>query len=57
MIDKCEDGMFVLNCDICGEQSTKAFYEFMDTVNYRKFTGWTSQKVNGEWEDVCPECQ
>ena len=46
-----------LVCDICGESAGRVFMAFTDAVNYKKPNGWKSQKRDGEWEDVCPECQ
>jgi len=56
MINKFGD-IYILNCDICGEEALEIFDDFYDTVQYKKDNGWKSQKRNGEWEDVCPECQ
>jgi L-rhamnose mutarotase len=50
-------GMYHLFCDVCGEKLFKVFHEFQDAVNYKKQNGWKSQRRNGEWEDVCPDCQ
>ena len=44
--------VYALQCDICGEGAS-----FNDAVQYKKDEGWKSQKHNGEWEDICPECQ
>lgn len=51
-----KDG-FVLMCDCCWEEAPERFSEFYDAVEYKKSEGWKSQKRNGEWEDVCPDCQ
>ena len=56
MIEK-SGGQFILYCDICGEESDGAFDDFYEAVDYKKDSGWKSQKHNGQWEDVCPECQ
>ncbi len=52
-----EGGMYSLYCDICGESASESFFEFIDAVQYKRREGWKSQKRNGEWEDVCLECQ
>lgn len=52
-----EGGSYSLYCDICGEKADKTFFEFQNAVDYKKSNGWKSQRHNGEWEDVCPECQ
>lgn len=55
MIDKgC--GFHSLTCDVCGEDASEEFFEFSDAVNHKRSEGWKSQKKNGEWQDVCPDC-
>lgn len=49
-------GVYRLICDICGEEVNEKFTELQDAVNYRKGSDWKSQKRNGEWLDVCPDC-
>ena len=56
MIDRtC--GSYDLTCDVCGEDAGEVFDDFYEAVQFKKDNGWKSQKKNGEWEDVCPECQ
>ena len=51
-------GHFVLVCDVCQESaSCESFAEFDGAVKYKKIMGWKSQRTNGQWEDVCPDCQ
>ena len=56
MIDK-QHGSYILVCDICGEVVDVPFDDFYDAVQFKKDNGWKSRKVNGEWKDICPECQ
>lgn len=56
MIDK-NHGKYNLICDICGEMAEEEFDDFMEAVDYKKQNGWKSQKVSGNWQDVCPECR
>jgi len=56
MIDK-QRGRYHLVCDICGEEAEEGFDDFYEAVEYKKTEGWKSQKRNGQWEDVCPDCQ
>lgn len=49
--------VYILICDICGDEAPEDFSEFDDAVEYKKEEGWKSQNYRGEWEDVCPECQ
>ena len=56
MIDR-EGGFYYLICDVCGREAPTSFYEFPEAVHYKKAEGWRSRRRNGEWEDVCPNCQ
>jgi len=56
MIDKI-GGKYALVCDICSEGAMQKFDDFWDAVRFKRDNGWKSQKRNGEWQDVCPECQ
>lgn len=56
MIDR-QGGFFHLTCDVCQQEAGEAFFEFDEAVQHKKDNGWRSQRRNGEWEDVCPECQ
>jgi len=47
---------FIPTCDICGEELSPE-WDFYDAVNAKKLAGWKSHKVDGQWEDVCCECQ
>ena len=56
MIDKVGD-VYILTCDICGEEEDEDFGYFYDAVEYKSKMGWKSQRNSaGHWEDVCPEC-
>jgi len=48
---------FSLYCNICGEEVNEVFDDFYDVVDYKKKNKWRSQLKNGEWEDICPNCQ
>lgn len=56
MIDR-SCGFYNLYCDVCGVEADDSFFEFYEAVEYKKSEGWKSQKRNGQWEDVCPDCQ
>ncbi|MTI95210.1 MAG: hypothetical protein FH749_06935 [Firmicutes bacterium] len=49
--------VYFLTCDVCGEEPPEIFNDFDDAVDYKKANGWQSKKRNGEWEDICPDCQ
>jgi hypothetical protein len=55
-IDKFS-GIYILTYDICGKDAPETFDDFYNAVQYKKDNGWESQKCDGQWEDVCPECQ
>lgn len=48
--------MFIPTCDICGAQLHEQYY-FTDAVEEKKNAGWHSKKIDGEWIDMCPDCQ
>lgn len=58
MIDK-NGRMFLLICDVCGEEADKQFFDFYDAVEYKKDkdNGWISRKTDDGWQDICPECK
>ncbi len=56
MIDK-NHGFYNLTCDICDEEADEVFSDFDEAVDYKKANSWKSQKINGVWQDVCPNCQ
>lgn len=43
-------------CDYCGEQLAGE-ESFDDAVRAKREAGWKCRKVNGEWEDICLDCQ
>jgi hypothetical protein len=57
MIEKLDDGDFVLSCDNCGDM--EVFDTFQDAVDYKKDrdNGWrTIKDKNNDWCDLCPAC-
>ena len=53
------NSFYILECDVCGaEAEGESFFDFYDAVAWKKDKDnrWISRKVNGVWEDVCPEC-
>lgn len=53
------DGRYVYIpiCDICGDELFGQD-EFGNAVERKKLNGWKSRKdENGDWIDICPECQ
>lgn len=55
MIDR-EYNKFRLVCDVCGNEET-GFDYFDEAVEAKKELGWVSRRVNGEYQDICPDCQ
>ena len=47
----------VLYCDGYKCKARIVCDEFNDAVDYKKSNGWRSRKVDGEWVDLCPDCQ
>lgn len=46
---------FTLCCDRC--PATLGPYDFFDeAVEARKAHGWKAVRIQGEWEDRCPDC-
>lgn len=50
------NGAYIPTCDFCGAELAEE-YDFYDAVETKKVAGWKAQKINGCWEDVCPDCQ
>ena len=48
---------YFLACDNCGKEYEVPFDDFHEAVEAKKEDGWKSKKINGEWEDWCPDCQ
>ena len=57
-IEKFGRDEYILSCDICDEDCDEVFDEFYDAVYYKKDDSneWTSRKIDGEWNDLCPSC-
>lgn len=47
---------YQLICDCCGRE-VKYFNDFMEAVQYKKDNNWQSKKFDGQWTDMCPDCQ
>lgn len=43
-------------CDICGEWEP-IDGTLRETLERLEYDGWTKKKVNGEWENYCPNCR
>lgn len=49
-------GSYRYYCDHCGKYSPEGVSR--DEAEQRRIdAGWIRRKVNGKWEDICPECQ
>ena len=44
MIEHRFNGLYVLTCDICGEEVAEAFEDFSEAVQYKKDEGWKNLK-------------
>ena len=57
MIEK-EYGEYILICDVCGDATAgEGWQTFQEAVQHKRDNGWRWRKIDGEWEDICPECQ
>lgn len=43
-------------CDCCGIELDEE-YTFNDAVDAMKADGWKIIKKDGEWQNICPDCQ
>ena len=50
-------GLHVASCDICHEAKLDGEHDFYDAVRAKKAAGWKSKKIDGEWHDICCDCQ
>ena len=58
-IVKDRDGrktVYIATCDLCGAELPPESL-WIETVEAKKANGWRSRKIDGEWEDICPDCQ
>lgn len=53
---KGQTRVYIPTCDICGTQLS-AQYVWPDAVAAEKNAGWKSKKIDGEWMDLCQDCQ
>lgn len=47
---------YTIECDHCGEEAGY-FDDFYEAVDEKKAYGYRSININGEWSDICPDCQ
>ena len=55
-IDNYFQGLYTPTCDVCGKELPTEF-DFNEAVNAKKDVGWETRKVDGQWQDVCRDCQ
>lgn len=53
---ECGGHWFTPTCDQCGD-TLDPETEFIDAVHAKKQEGWRSRKIDGEWIDLCCDCQ
>lgn len=51
-----EYGYYIPVCDGCLKTLAKC-QNFQDAVDLAKAEGWRSIKINGMWQNRCPNCQ
>ena len=51
-------GKYIPVCDGCGCVLDEHVYDTFDEARIAmKEEGWSTDKVNGEWQNYCPDCQ
>jgi len=56
MIEKVNKKYRII-CDSCGEIFPNKFKTFLDTVTYKKKSGWRSVKLSEDkWNEICSDC-
>jgi len=52
-------GIYTLECDVCGNEAEEDFDSFEEALAFKrdKINGWRSRHTEGNWQDVCPDCQ
>lgn len=51
-------GSVTFSCDRdgCDEVLETGEHDFFEAIAEKKREGWTSEKRNSQWNDVCPAC-
>ena len=50
-------GKYIPVCDGCGCVLDEHVYDTFDEARIAmKEEGWSTDKVNGEWQNYCPDC-
>ena len=48
--------LYIPTCDGCGAE-LEPEYDFDDAVEAKRRAGWRSKNIQGEWVDICPDCE
>lgn len=51
-----EYGSFIVACDLCDE-CMPAVDTWNEALSEAKEEGWQSKRINGTWENYCPDCK
>lgn len=56
MIEK-EFNYWVVWCDNCETPIEQEFLTYKEALDSSKEEGWRSTRIDGNWANLCPECQ
>ena len=56
MIEK-EYGHYIVACDVCVNEMDSTFETWQDAKDGMQSEGYKRINVDGQWVDVCAECQ
>ena len=56
MIEK-EYGHYIVACDVCTNEMDATFDTWDEAKDGMKSEGYKRLNIDGNWVDVCPECQ
>lgn len=52
-----QHGEYVVDCDVCEDNTLDGYETFQDAVDGAREEGWRTRKsAKGQWENVCPNC-
>lgn len=49
-------GQYTPVCDYC-DKTLPGERSYADAIRAKREAGWESRKVDGEWLDICTDCQ
>lgn len=52
-----EKGNIIFVCNDCGERCETEVDDFKEALEILKDEGWKYEKIDNEWEHLCPQCR